>query len=152
MESLGWSESNENLFKKYNKDLIIKYKGNFQILKRNNIWYWFFKLSSGNDRLQYLCKCFDDSDTENNTSFDRTCDVLKNKIKLSFKGTRVSTTNLSKFIEEYTDFLANRGNLEKQARIKGGIAYSAWVKKDDGIESMENPITIRNKIRVGFIF
>ncbi len=148
MKSFGWSETNENLLKKYNKDLFKNNKGTFQIqIRSGNIWYWFFKLSSGNDRLKYLCKCFKGTDGIYDTSFDKASEILKKKAKLSFKGIRVESTNLSKYIDEYIDFLANRGNLEKQARIKGGIEYNVWVKKDDGIESIENPTTIGNKIR-----
>ncbi len=148
MKSFGWSETNENYFKKYNKELYKNNKGTFQIqIRSGGIWYWFFKLSSGDDRLKYLCKCFKGTDGVYDTSFDKACSILKKKIKLSFKGIRVETTNLSKYIDEYIDALANRGNLEKQIRIKGGITNNVWVKKDDGVESMENPITIRNKIR-----
>ena len=103
MKDLGWSESEENSFLKYNKDIFKNNRGTFQIQKRNGIWYWFFKLSSGTNRLQYLCKCYDDSNTRN-TSFERATDTLKKKIKLSFKGTRIGVTNLSEYIDEYIDF------------------------------------------------
>ena len=148
MKSFGWSETNENYFKKYNQDLYKNNKGTFQIqIRSGNIWYWFFKLSSGDDRLKYLCKCFEGVDNVYPNSFDKACDVLKKKINLSFKGIRVGTINLSKYIDEYIDFLINRGNLEKQTRVKGGITYNVLVKKDNGIETIDNPTTLKNKIR-----
>ena len=85
MESLGWTETNENLFKKYNKDIFKNNHGTFQIQKRGGIWYWFFKLSSGETRLQYLCKCYGINNTPNIQSFDRATEVLKKKLKLLLK-------------------------------------------------------------------
>jgi len=148
MKSFGWSETNENYFKKYNKELYKNNKGTFQIqIRSGGIWYWFFKLSSGNDRLKYLCKCFKGTDGVYDSSFDKACDILKKKIKISFNGTRIGTTNLSKYIDEYIDFLSKRGGLEKQTRKRGEIIYNILVKKNDGVETIENPSTMKNKIR-----
>jgi len=148
MKSFGWSEEEENSFKKYNSDILKDSKGTFQIqIRSTDKWYWFFKLSSGKNRLQYLCKCFNGSDGVHETSFDEACLVLKKKIKLSFKGIRIENTPLSNYIDEYIDFLSKRGGLINQKRTKKGIQYDVWVKNDDNIVSIENPITIRNKIR-----
>ena len=147
MESLGWSETEENSLKKYNKDIFKNNQGTFQIQKRGGIWYWFYKLSSGTNRLQYLCKCFDDKNVTNISSFDNATEILKKKIKLSFNSIRIGTTNLSKYIDEYIEFLSKRGGLEKETRTRSGITYTVFVRKNDGIETLENPSTIKNKIR-----
>ena len=86
-------------------------KGTFQIHKRSgDIWYWFFKLSSGTDRLKYLCKCFSGTDGIYDNSFDKAAEILKKKIKTSFNGIRTETSLLSKYIEEYIDFISKRGD------------------------------------------
>ena len=57
-ESFGWTEiENDTFFKIYGDSLP---NGSFQLSKRGNNYYWFYKLSTRDKgNLKYLCKTFE---------------------------------------------------------------------------------------------
>ena len=143
MLKFGWKPDLEELFKKYNQDILSENQGTFTIMLVNGSWYWYYKLSSHKtNRMKYLCGC----EIENNSeSFDNACEILKKKIKSSFQNIKVNDTLITYYIDEYITHLSKIGGWKIETRNRGDVKYDVWVPSNtDTI--FRNSNSIRNKL------
>ena len=125
MLKFGWKPDLEELFKKYNQDILLENLGTFTIMEVNGSWYWYYKLSSHKtNRMKYLCGCEIDNNLE---SFDNACEILKKKIKSSFQNIKVNDTLITYYIDEYITHLSKIGGWKIETRNRGNVKYDVWV-------------------------
>jgi hypothetical protein len=85
-------------------------KGSFVIIKRSGKGYWYFNLSSGKNRLIYLCPITQKGNEEN--SFLHSVSILKKKLKNEHK--RVRKSNFIKVIDDYIIRLRTEGDTNRK--------------------------------------
>ena len=123
-------------------------KGSFTIIKRSEKGYWYFNLSSGNNRLIYLCSVDKKGSEEN--SFLYSVSILKKKLKNEHK--RVKKSTFLKVIDDYivglrTEGDTNRRGVERtQKTIQDIISHIR--KFRTYVET--NPIDVGDVSREGF--
>lgn len=85
-------------------------KGSFVIIQRGGKGYWYFNLSSGKNRLIYLCSVDKKGDEEN--SFLYSVSILKKKLKNEHK--RVKKSTFLKVIDDYIIGLRTEGDTNRK--------------------------------------
>ena len=146
MKDYGWSETTENQFFSFAKQIIgEKFKGRFTIKRNNktNTWFWYYKFSSTKiqQRIKYLCSC--DETSSKTSSFDNATQKLLEKINHNFSNKDVIEPLLSKYITEFISLSMELGGLE--LRKKG--SYVAIVSNEN-ITPRKNTNTMRRRVRV----
>jgi hypothetical protein len=113
-EKYGWSKSSEETSIHF-VDKENEYRGSFRIKSHKGKFFWYYRLSQRVPKRDiYLCSVEPKDIKSNQTSFQYSCDVLKEKIEHKFQITSRNKTLLSTYIIKYLD------KLEEEKKSRGG--------------------------------